>query len=153
AIASTIMVVRIAVLVLVVNPRLLGDLAIPLAVAAAGALIAFALVYRRGEDPGKVEVKNRFELATAIRFGLVFAALLLATKVAEAHLGDRGVYLAAGLGGTTDVDAVTLSTAKLTIDPHVATFGILIAVAVNTIVKSTIALALGGRRLGARAGI
>jgi uncharacterized membrane protein (DUF4010 family) len=96
-------------------------------------------------------VKNPFELGTAIRFGLVFGVILIAIKAAKVYLGDRGVYLAAGLGGLTDVDAVTLSTAGLAIDPTAAAIAILIASASNTIVKSGLALVLGGRAIGKRA--
>lgn len=156
AMASAIMVVRVGVLVTVVQPSLLPILAIPLAAAAAGAVLGGVLTYRRAKNVHHeaLAVTNPFELGTAIRFGLVFGGILLATKAAKVYLGDRGLYLAAGLGGTTDVDAVTLSTARLaggTIDPEVAAIAILVAVAVNTVVKSTIALVLGNRALGARA--
>ncbi|HEY5920631.1 MAG TPA: DUF4010 domain-containing protein, partial [Kofleriaceae bacterium] len=67
-------------------------------------------------------------------------------------LGDEGLYLAAGIAGGTDVDAVSLSTAEQAgPDDIAAVIAILIAVASNTLVKSSIALVIGGRRLGKRA--
>ncbi len=153
AIASTIMLLRIGVLVAIVNPSLLSRLAIPIGSATIGAVIAGLLTYRRrpmGDQP--IVVKNPFELGSAIQFGLLFAAILLATKAAKLYLGDSGLFAAASIAGTTDVDAITISTAKLGgITANVATIGILLAAASNTIVKSILALVLGNRALGVRA--
>jgi uncharacterized membrane protein (DUF4010 family) len=153
AIASTIMLIRVAVLVGIVNPGLLNHLGLPLVGAAMGSMISALLVYRKSPPIAEhqIAVANPFELGSAIRFGLVFGVLLLATKAALVYLGDRGVYLAAMIGGTTDVDAVTLSTAKLSMAPHAAVIAILVAIASNTIIKSTFALVRGGRALGKRA--
>jgi uncharacterized membrane protein (DUF4010 family) len=152
AIASTIMLVRIVVLVSLVNPSLLGALALPIGGAVLGGVLGGLLVYRRSKAEHEPTIKNPFELGSAIRFGLVFGAILLATKAAQLYLGDGGVYAAAALAGTTDVDAITLSTARLAgLSPHAAALAILIAAASNTIIKSTIALVLGGRALGIRA--
>jgi uncharacterized membrane protein (DUF4010 family) len=156
AIASTVMAARVAVLVAIVAPSLFAHVAIPAGGAVIGGVLGGLLVYRRVEveSGGAVAVKNPFELGSAIRFGLVFGAILIATKAAKVLLGDRGLYLASAMGGSTDVDAVTLSTAQLshdTITAGVATTAIVIAVAVNTLVKSTLALVLGTRGLGKRA--
>jgi uncharacterized membrane protein (DUF4010 family) len=154
AIASTIMVARVAVLVGVVNPYLLEKLALPLAGAAVGALLGGLVGYRgtKKQKANALDVKNPFELSNAIRFGIAFAVILLATRAARQYLGDEGLYIAALVAGTTDVDAVSLSTAKqASADDMAAVIAILIAVASNTIVKSSIALAIGGRRLGRRA--
>ena len=154
AIASTVMMARVAVLVGVINPALLAHLAIPLVAGAAGAMLGGFIVYRRG---GKIRdtpiaVANPFELGSAIRFGLLFAAILVAIKAAKTYLGNQGVYLAAAIGGTTDVDAVSLSTAKnMAAEATAATIAIMIAVVSNTIVKSSLALGIGGPALGKRA--
>lgn len=152
AIASMIMIVRVAVLVALVNISLLPSLAVPLAGAFAGAILGGLLVYRRGagEPPTDIKVKNPFELGSAVRFGIVFAVILLATKAAKEYLGNRGLYLAALVAGGTDVDAISLSTAKQASGTP-AVIAILIAVAANTIAKSVLAFAIGGRALGKRA--
>lgn len=152
AIASTIMICRVAVLIGLVNHALLPTLAMPLGGAAAGATVGGLLVYRRGgaKTPPEINVKNPFELGNAIRFGVVFAVILLATKAAKEYLGNQGLYLAAAIAGGTDVDAVSLSTAKQASGTPAA-IAIMIAVAANTIVKSSLALGIGGRALGARA--
>lgn len=152
AIASAIMMVRVAVLVALVKISLVPALAVPLAGAFAGAALGALLVYRRGvgETPTRLEIKNPFELGSAIRFGIVFGVILLATKAAKEYLGNQGLYLAALIAGGTDADAVALSTAKQASGTP-AVVAILIAVAANTLVKSSLALAIGGRALGKRA--
>lgn len=153
AIASTIMVARVAMLVGVVNPSLLGDLALPLVGAGLGAILGGLVGYHgTTEASDQLDVKNPFELGSALRFGVVFAVILLATKAARTYLGNQGLFIAAGVAGLTDVDAVSLSTAKQSAPGDLAAvIAILIAVVSNTIVKSSLALAIGGRRLGKRA--
>jgi uncharacterized membrane protein (DUF4010 family) len=156
AIASAIMIGRVAVLVAIVHPRLLSLLAIPLVGAAAGSIAGGLVTYRRPADQANhdIGVKNPFELGTAIRFGIVFALVLLVVQAANTYLGNQGLYLAALVAGSTDVDAISLSTAKLAngaVDAAPATIAIMIAIGSNTLAKSGLALGLGGRPLGMRA--
>lgn len=155
AIASSIMVARVGVLVAITNIGLLVPLAVPLVGALVGCVVGGLLVYRRGAGAAEtkpVEVKNPFELGNAIRFGLAFAVIVFITKAAKTYLGNQGLYLAGLVAGMTDVDAVTLSTAKQAgTELTAATIAILIAVASNTLVKSSIAAAIGGGALGRRA--
>lgn len=155
AIASTIMLIRVGVLVTLINPALFGRVAVPLAAAAVGAVLGGLLMYRSHEAEQPVEeigVKNPFELGSAIRFGVVFAVILLVTKAAKVYFGTQGLYIAGALAGTTDVDAITLSTAKRAAGAETAAaVTIVIATVSNTLVKSSLALGIGGARLGRRA--
>lgn len=154
AIASTIMLARVGVLVTLINSTLLPKLVFPLGGAIAGAIIGGLLVYRRGTGARaeELDVKNPFELGNAIRFGLVFAVILLVTKAARQYFGDSGLYIASLLAGTTDVDAITLSTAKQAgLELDSAAIAIMIATISNTIVKSSLAFGIGGKALGKRA--
>jgi uncharacterized membrane protein (DUF4010 family) len=158
ATAWTIMLGRVAVLVAIVDPALLRALWIPLAAMIVASLLGLLLTFRRSEThEGALELKNPFDLGSAVKVTLMFALVLLATKGATVYLGDQGLYLAAALGGTTDVDAVTLSTAKLanagTVTSFVATVTIAIAIAVNTLVKTGLAAGIGGKPLGRRIGV
>ncbi len=155
-IACTIMFLRILVAVFVVSPALGRALAVPVAAMAVAGLLAGALSYRHGKAGGPqapVPVDNPFELSTAFRFGLVFALVLLASKAAQVYAGASGMYAAAALAGTTDVDAIVLSTASLAndgLDLTVATTIILIGATSNTLVKTGMAAVLGGAVLGKR---
>jgi uncharacterized membrane protein (DUF4010 family) len=103
------------------------------------------------EDGGEVPLVNPFRLAPALRFGALFAAILLVAGWLQQQFGSRGVYLGAAVSGVADVDAIVLSLAELSrgggVAIGVAAIGVLIAAAVNTLVKAGIATAQGGRRL------
>jgi hypothetical protein len=107
AVAWTIMLGRVAVLVALIDAELLQLLAFPLVAMILAALVGLALTFHRnaGQEPSKTELTNPFELGSAIKVSLMFALVLVVTKGAIHYLGDRGLYLAAALSGTTDVDA------------------------------------------------
>jgi uncharacterized membrane protein (DUF4010 family) len=154
--ASTVMLARIVALVAIVHVPLVKLLAIPIAAMGATSLICAIFLYRRGQSAtagDDVKFKNPFELGLALKFGLLFAAIMLAAKAAQVYFGHGGVYAASLLAGTTDVDAITLSMSDLAkggTDPRVAATGILLAVSANTIVKSIMAIAMGGWLFGQR---
>ncbi len=158
AIAWTIMLARVAVLVALIDPGLLRTLAIPLGAMIAASLLGLLLTFRRTDgDDAELELKNPFELGSAVKVSLMFGVVLLATKAATEYFGSQGLYLTAALGGTTDVDAVTLSSARLahadTVTAFVATVAISIAIAANTIIKTCLAGGIGGWVLGKRVAV
>jgi len=157
AIAWTIMLARVGVVVALLAPSLLRTLGVPLGAMILGALLGLLLTFRRhGETPDRPTVKNPFELGSAIKVGLVFGVVLLVTKAANVYLGAEGLYLAAAISGATDVDAVVISSAKLAtngISQVVAASAITIAIAANTIVKTIMAWSIGGRPLGKRVAV
>jgi uncharacterized membrane protein (DUF4010 family) len=157
--ASTVMFVRVFVIVAVVNPALRGDVLWPMGLGAAGGAAAcLALWLRSGRArPGAQEIafSNPFELTAALGFALLFAAILLGTKGAATYLGTAGTYAVGLVAGSTDVDAITLSMAKLAADGggvshRVAATTIFLGTASNTIVKGVMAWVAGGWRFGRR---
>jgi uncharacterized membrane protein (DUF4010 family) len=94
---------------------------------------------------------NPFELGAAIRFGLLFGVVTFVAKAAQVYLGDAGLYLAGAVAGMTDVDAISLSMAKLAASdatsagPAARTIGI--AVAANTLFKAGMVAFLGAPEL------
>jgi len=63
---------------------------------------------------------------------------MLLAAAAKEWLGDQGIYLLSLVSGLADVDAITLSLARLVLDDlnaSVASMGIIIASATNTLVK------------------
>jgi uncharacterized membrane protein (DUF4010 family) len=153
--ASTIMFARILVEVAAVHLPLLRPLMLPVLAMGTAGVTAAAILYRgaRGTNPAPsaVPLSNPFELSSAVRFGLLFAGVLVASKAAELYAGPAGIYAAAALAGTTDVDAITLSTANLArsgLETRVATTTILVGAISNTAVKAAMAAVLGGWRLG-----
>ncbi|MBN1447463.1 MAG: MgtC/SapB family protein [Bacteroidetes bacterium] len=150
--ACTIMYPRILIEIAVVNRSLLTLMWPLLAILTASGVAASLLLLfgKRRQTTSEVNLKNPFELMSAIKFGLIFALIIFVSKAAQIYLGSGGVYIAAGLAGLTDVDAITLSMANLaheSLSETTAAIAILIAVVVNTTVKAGIAFSLGAAAL------
>ena len=152
--ASIAMFPRVLILVAVVHPELVVQLAIPLvAMTVVGAFLAVVILLQlRVDRTPTVDLDNPFRVRPALVFGGLFALVLLALDVLGDLLGDAGVYATAILSGTVDANAITLSLSKLALDGDivgtVAVTGIILAVVVNTLVKIVIAWTLGTPRLG-----
>ncbi len=152
-IASTIMYFRVLFLASVVDPDLARDLALAIVVPGmVGIIIAFILWRRRGgEAEARLDVKNPMELGQALRFALVFGVVLFVARAAHHYFGSAGAYIASALAGLTDVDAITVSMARLARDKvmthSTANASILLACAMNTGVKAGIAILTGGASL------
>lgn len=153
-VASATMFARMLVIVGLVDPPLLRTLAWPLAILAAAGYAAAAAVSRRApREPAEgtaIEHRNPFELGAALKFGLLYAGVILGAKAAQTLFGETGLYLSSLLAGTTDVDAITLSLSRFHrtgLDPETATAAIVLAAATNTAVKAGIAAWLGGPAL------
>jgi uncharacterized membrane protein (DUF4010 family) len=106
----------------------------------------------QAEERGEVAPgQNPFELNEAIKFGVLFGIVVVVAKAAQVYLGEAGLYLAAGIAGSTDVDAITLAMADMARnDPqslNLAARAIVIAALANTLVKSGLAAGLGSPAL------
>jgi uncharacterized membrane protein (DUF4010 family) len=153
--ASSVMFLRVLLEVAVVNRELLPRLAIPMGAMAVGGALASALLYRRSRKLEatlpEIQFSNPFELSSALKFAALFGFILLVSKAATTYFGAGATYLAGLLAGTTDVDAITLSMARLVkggLAPEVAVTTILIAVASNSVVKASMATVVGGWAFG-----
>jgi uncharacterized membrane protein (DUF4010 family) len=151
--ASAVMVPRLIVLLGIVQPRLVLPAIIPLlvlfAITTAGGLLA--LRQRARHQIAGAKISNPFELKTALQFAALFTVILLVAKAAEVYLGTRGVYLASGLAGITQLDAISLTLAHQVregLDLTVATRGLALAAASNSLFKGVLAVWLGGPLFG-----
>ena len=117
-IASTIMYFRVLFLAYVIDPALGRALALPIAVPSLlGVVIAVALWLKRGEKiETRLRVKNPMELGRAVQFALIFAVVLFASRAAHHYFGAAGVFITSSLAGLADVDAITVSMARLAHD-------------------------------------
>jgi uncharacterized membrane protein (DUF4010 family) len=126
----------------------------PMAASAAAGLLYCVYLYfsQRTDEAGEVKVTNPFELGPAIKFGLLYAVILLASNAARlSPLGDPGLYLSSILSGLADVDAITLSVAELSkaggLELITGARAIVLAAMSNTVVKGGIVLMGGSRTL------
>lgn len=151
--AWSVMFARVLVEVLAVNRALLAVLWPPMAAGlAAGMLYAYFLYRREGNTPSEgISFDNPFELMPALRFGLIYTAVLLIVRAAEVYFGTTGIYVSSILSGTVDLHAVTLSMAQLGLRSAVAldtaANAITLATLSNTIVKAGIVLFVGSKAL------
>jgi uncharacterized membrane protein (DUF4010 family) len=82
-------------------------------------------------------------------FALLYALVLLGVAIAKERFGTSGLFVVAAISGLTDMDAITLSTAKLTEAGHVDVGTswrvILVGGLANIAFKAILAIAIGGR--------
>jgi uncharacterized membrane protein (DUF4010 family) len=155
-IASAVSCLRVLAAVAVVSQGFLVTVAPPVLVVLVLTLAPAVLLWLRSRrEPGRTPPQeNPTELRPALVFGVMYAGVLFALAAAKAWLGDRGLYVVAGLSGLTEMDAITLSTARLSItDPAVAIDGwrmIILAVMANMFSKAMLAGILGGWCFGLR---
>lgn len=155
-VASTVVFVRVLVEIAVVAPSMLATAAVPVTILMLLTLLpAVVMWFRvRGQPAAMPEQGNPTELKSAIFFAVMYAVVLLALAAAERYVGRQALYAVAGLSGLTDMDAITLSTARMfrAEDPAswLAREGwrlIIIAALANLVFKTALVGMLGGRRL------
>lgn len=152
-IASSTMFLRILVLVLATNQALFSSLLIPmLGMALAGFALGYYLWKKRDHTPIKLELQSPLTLGPALKFAILFAFILLLSKIAQINFGTVGIYGASMVSGLADVDAITLSMATLAfhgeITNKVAVIALTLAAITNTLVKAFIAYLFGTKEFG-----
>jgi uncharacterized membrane protein (DUF4010 family) len=151
--ACTIMFPRILIEVYVVNRQLAQQLWIPIAILSLTGFGAAFYMYKKNasqKNDSNVPLSNPLNFVTAVKFALFFAGVMLLVKYCNENFGDSGTYIAGAISGITDVDAITLSMAKLARNNTTSTLAIntiLLAALSNTLVKFCIVLVVGSRSL------
>jgi len=150
-IASSIMFVRVAIEVFVVNRALLQYLWIPLGLMFIGILIGGYWFLVKGDHDNKedqeLDITNPFKLGLALRFGALLALILLLSEAVKQWFGDEGIYFLSVASGLMDVDAITVSLSRMAqndLSAEVASMGIVLASATNTLVKGFIFAVIAG---------
>ncbi len=147
--ASTVLVPRVLVLTLVLNPRLLPAAGLGLLpVFALGLTIVIASLRRvtgspHSKPPGE---RNPLQLGAAIRLAVAFQIVLMLLDRVVGRFGEGGAYVGAAVLGLTDMDALTFAMNRLAADPAaVVTAGTALAVGVasNSVLKAGAALIVG----------
>ena len=158
--ASTVAFARVLVVTALIDRTIALALVLPLGLMAVvtlgGAVWKIVALRRRKKDdqhrPQAVALRNPFALLPALKWGVVLSVVLVASAVAQEHFGDRGVYITAAASGMANVDAVTLAVTRQSqqgvLAATVASLAITIAVVTNTLVKATMAVAMGRKGFG-----
>ena len=150
-IASSIMFARVIIEVFVVNRSLLGYLWVPIGLMFVCILAGGYWFLVKGESnqetDGQIDIKNPFQLGLALRFGALLALILLLSEAVKEWFGNEGIYYLSVASGLMDVDAITVSLSKMAhndLSDEVASMGIVLASATNTIVKGFIFAVIAG---------
>jgi uncharacterized membrane protein (DUF4010 family) len=159
-IAGTTMIVRVAVIAAALAPPLLTELWLPASAGAIALLVASGvLILRDRQQTGPaatLRLTNPFDIGNAVKLAVLIGVVMVLAKVASSEASAKGLLLLAALSGVADVDAITLSIARMagtTVSIPRAVDVILIAVGVNTLAKAVMAAIVGGRKIGAAVGI
>lgn len=152
--AGAVMMVRVVLVASLLNSALLPTLASAALAALAVKGLSVLCLMRGGsvdETRPDLALTNPLELATALKLALFIALVLVGAELVRLYVGDAGLMLVAAVSGVADVDAITIAMARMATNPegqHLAATCIVLAVAVNTLSKATMAMATGGTRLG-----
>ena len=148
---------RVLLYCFVIFPELAMALLLPMLAMTVSLYLPAGIIYLRFHDNDVSQPEkgsNPLELQSAVMLGgLMVVILLLASKLQD-YMGDAGIYLLAAGSGVTDVDAISLLLSRLaladTISLATAATGVVIAVMVNNLVKTGIAMSIGRIALGWR---
>lgn len=157
--ASGMMYLRLALLVLLFNPSLGERLSLSfvlLAIVGMGGGFLWTLRTNKTTEyicqiqtnlvPG-----NPLELKAAFVFVVIFTAVSILTHYTVQWLGDRGIYVLATIMGITDVDPFILGMTQAaghSLTLGIAGLAICIAAASNNIIKGLYAYSFGDRTVG-----
>jgi uncharacterized membrane protein (DUF4010 family) len=149
--ASQMMLGRILVWSAIIAPALVGILWLPVLVWLLWGFLSAAWLARQDQAVSEgVPVQNPLQLQSALLFAGVYALVMLLTRTGLEAFGSAGVFVISALSGVVDVDAISLSLARLAenqeLTLQVAAIAIIIASLSNTLFKT--ALSFGARGLG-----
>jgi len=153
--ASSVMFPRLLLEIFVVNTQLTRNMIVPMmAMGVTGMVMAALYHFRAREEVGEgaeLRLENPFSLKSAVTFGLLFAAILMLTRLAITYLGDAWLPVVALVSGLTDADAIAFSISDAQhaglISLDWASFNVVLGALSNTFMKLFLVLTLGHRGL------
>ena len=137
-------IVATCVLNLSVARALLPYLAAPFLVG----VVTLVFLWRRAPDvapPGEAPL-NPLQIGPALQMAVLFQAVLFAVDAMRRFYGEGGLLVSGAVLGLTDVDALTISMAKIPVEgvaPAVAAQAVAIGILVNCVLKTGLAVVLG----------
>lgn len=154
--ATTIMYLRLLIVIAVFNRPLAHAVAPPLVgLSAAGLLLAAGIYWigaaRHQTEPHALAASNPLDLGAAAIFAGLFIVVSVASAWAVVKFGTAGIYVLAAVIGVSDIDPFVLSLAQNgagQVSVSVGVVAILLAASSNNLLKAAYAVAWsGGRRL------
>lgn len=149
-IASTVVFVRVLILIGATTPQLLGAAQGPLGLMflTLGMFCLVIWLVKRHKPAQLSNLRNPSELKPAILFALILAVVLVLSSAAKQHFGERGLFAVAILSGLVDMDAITLSICNLVLTNRLSVSEawppIVAATISNLVFKTAVAGIIGG---------
>ena len=153
--AASIMFPRLLVEIGVVNITLMKSMALPILVMGLTGLCIAGYYFIRSQraepEIQSMQFDNPFSLKSSINFALVFALILVITRLATTYLGTAWLPLVAIVSGLTDADAIAFSISDAQqagmITTEWASFNLVLGALSNTFMKLFLVFTLGHRAL------
>lgn len=155
-IASTVVFLRVFIEVMVAAPGLLPQIILPLAAMMGWmALLSCGLYLGRPREVQAAPFDDEpFHFRWAVAFAGFYALLLVVVAFARERFGNEMLYAVAAVAGLTEMDAITLSSARLMhtgqLEIDQGWRMILIGALSNIVFKMLIVVAVGSRELRSR---
>jgi uncharacterized membrane protein (DUF4010 family) len=152
ALASAVMFARVGVFIALFASAALWEAAPAVIAACVVALLAagaFIFAAKGETEAHKGTLGSPLDIKEVARFALLLSTITIGAELIAHFYGDAGVIAFAASAGLVDVDSVALAVGGLVrggLDPHVGAEAILLAAAVNTLSKTAIGIAVGGKR-------
>jgi len=104
-----------------------------------------------------MDLDSPFSMRNALTFGVLFLVIVVAGAIAQAQLGNLGLYGASAITGLVSSAGATTSAVLLyrggAIEPTTATLAILLATASSIVVKAGLTVASPNRRFASRVAV
>lgn len=152
--ATAVSLARVLVEISIVAPSTFRHFVFPLGAELAVMVVLIGILFfrHRKETSKMPEQGNPAQLKSAIIFALLYSGISFISAMAKDKFGNDALYVISILSGLTDLDAITLSTAKMTdqksIEPSLGWRLVLVAALSNLVFKGGMAIVIGNRYLG-----
>ena len=157
--ASAVSLIRVMIEISIVAPSSFRSFIYPLAAELLVMIILVVILFfqNRKEETKMPAQNNPAELKGALIFALLYGAISFISAAVKNNFNDQALYIVSIISGLTDLDAITLSTAKMAeqkgLEPDLGWRLILVATLSNLVFKGGMAMVMGTRNLGRVVGI
>lgn len=152
--ASAVSLVRVMIEISIVAPSSFKAFIFPLgALLLVMIILVFVLFFSNRKEKAEMPAQtNPAELKGALIFALLYGGISFISAFVKDNFGNQALYIVSVVSGLTDLDAITLSTAKMSEQKSIETsLGwrlILVATLSNLVFKGGMAIAMGNKQLG-----
>lgn len=150
----SVMYVRLYLICIALSGSLAGPLALPLLLPVVPGLV-YALFLKfsasRNRQGHSADFSNPFKLLPAIKFGVVFTAVMFVANAARVYLGEGALLACSFLGGAAEMDAVAFSVIDMFVKNGLGVrelvLAFLLASLANTLTKGGLVFFLGAKSM------